>query len=855
MRKIILLVFILTVFTFCFLGINAAQAQIQYLKSYGFPNQDEWLIGIEPADETGQFWAAGLTKSVGQDDFLILKMDSAGQIIWADTLGSPMHNERIFGFDRDKATGTMWISGSRTDFDGTQQVAILMKLDTNGKYELEISGSSSSLSNFGFHSPVALPDGGVMAYATNKNSGLTISPNLRRLDASGTQKMVEQYFDGNTGLPEQSIAVLPDLRYFTIRPFGQNFSNNLRAELSFHDKNGQFIWKKDIESPSGSGKTRAQNIVFDPSDSSVIVAHFESTTRRFLTKIDVTGNLKWQVETNDWYSGSTNYPRLVLDGNGGVGLLFEKIFELRSVENGAFMSANDFSGPNQDWEYVLADATFLPSGKVAAVGKSDLHEINGCFVLLSGGDFEILEEKPIGTSGLNGDDSSPLIEEADGHIFVMSGANYGYSKSRELVLRKINPTNGEEIWVKNYGTALDDLPTDILRLSDGNLLLVARKNSGTADLDSIYVTKVNPSGGDIFWEKQFSSPSNYSGINGAATPDGGAILVYIATVPDPTNPIGGIGFQLQGLRINDTGEKVWWRWFEPTWSSVLTTGQRGIEKILPLSDGNFLAVGMEDKRSGLVLKINADNGDVSVFSLLEPVALNDDRRLVSAVQFQNGEMAVLSRNYLNEDSLIFYRLAPDGDILMRKTMKVAKFHYGSSLHMGNDGGLLMLLSFDSYGWNGPAGLQILRLDNDFNTLSEMVLFDKEKRPGDACLLADGSFALAGVHTPTNTQDIYLIKTLLIPTVSTNNFSKEMVIQVFPNPISDGESLQIYLKNDYLGKVKMEILSLDGRLLSVIEKEKTAQSMVFEIENLTFNCSFFIRCSDGKGTATRLVLKL
>jgi hypothetical protein len=80
-------------------------------------------------------------------------------------------------------------------------------------------------------------------------------------------------------------------------------------------------------------------------------------------------------------------------------------------------------------------------------------------------------------------------------------------------------------------------------------------------------------------------------------------------------------------------------------------------------------------------------------------------------------------------------------------------------------------------------------------------------------------------------------------------------QVFPNPLPEGEPLQILLENDFFGAVKFEILSLDGRVLQVFEKEKTTPN-VGEVLNLADvgGNAFLIRVSDGKTSVTRLVLK-
>ncbi|MBL7796539.1 MAG: VCBS repeat-containing protein [Saprospiraceae bacterium] len=93
------------------------------------------------------------------------------------------------------------------------------------------------------------------------------------------------------------------------------------------------------------------------------------------------------------------------------------------------------------------------------------------------------------------------------------------------------------------------------------------------------------------------------------------------------------------------------------------------------------------------------------------------------------------------------------------------------------------------------------------------------------------------------------------TVGTATPDNASMFRVFPNPLPEGEALYVLLENDFFGTVKFEILNLDGRVLQVFETEKTTAN-VGEVLNLAdVPNAFFIRVSDGKTSATRLVLKL
>ena len=73
-----------------------------------------------------------------------------------------------------------------------------------------------------------------------------------------------------------------------------------------------------------------------------------------------------------------------------------------------------------------------------------------------------------------------------------------------------------------------------------------------------------------------------------------------------------------------------------------------------------------------------------------------------------------------------------------------------------------------------------------------------------------------------------------------------------------------MENAFLGKVRIEILSIDGRQIARFEREKTAVRQLINVSELINDSEvsnlavvpnvFLVRVSDGKSSATRLVLK-
>jgi hypothetical protein len=92
------------------------------------------------------------------------------------------------------------------------------------------------------------------------------------------------------------------------------------------------------------------------------------------------------------------------------------------------------------------------------------------------------------------------------------------------------------------------------------------------------------------------------------------------------------------------------------------------------------------------------------------------------------------------------------------------------------------------------------------------------------------------------------------TTSTSDFDKNCDFQVFPNPISEGEMLEIRYENDDFGGLIIEILGLDGHVLSSTKRFKTLPNFSATIPTAGFPNTFMVRVSDGKSTNTRIVFK-
>lgn len=821
-----------------------ASSQIAWEKLYGLPNIDEYLNFITPAEEPGLFWAAGITGSVGQDDFIVMKLDTSGHIIWADTLGSPLHNEYLWCFNREPSTGEMWLSGSRTNFENNETYSVLIKLTSDGAFIFEKTSAQPVHGTTGYVSIAGFADGGAAVVSHELPYG---SGQLLRLDANGNTTFSENLpTTGSYSSAPQLLSALPDGRFYMFRNSGFDSNNNAMPKLSLRESTGNLIWEKSIQAAAGIGQTVIHGLIADKNDGSVYTLTRELDSNiKYITKTTIDSSEVWSVKPTTYYLGS----RLKMGPDSTIALITPRGIELRNRVDGEKVSQHDFSSGALYWDRQLFDADFLPDGRGGYVGMQVAGgSKDAWYVLFEKGTMEILNDNIIGTVGPLGGDEDPFVTAAGNFLFLASMYDANDTLDYEIQLRKIAPADGTEIWTREFSGPDRDLLRALATTSDDKLLVVSENLPLTSGqlFNEIVIRKINPEDGTEIWKTQIPNEGYLYRTAAVATSDGGALVIFRGNVPNPTGQ-GSIELQFKAARIDANGGIVWQTWIAPVWSPIQSNSQRLIENIIALSDGDFLAVGMEKGHSGLILRINGTTGASQLVSLLEPVATNNIRIATSAITTATGDFLVAVPNIngsASNDSLLLYRLSPDGNILQRKAIRLASSHTPSRLLKTADGGFFLLLSYNT---NTLGGMIVRRINENFETLAETELYTILWRLNSATVLPDGSMAVTREVFPTNSWDIMLAKTEVLPTVSTSPVPIESTrLLVSPNPAGLNDVLHITLDHQFSGKCRIEILMPDGRLFSSFEKTKTEQVQVFELENLPENTSCWIRvvCGDN-----------
>ncbi|MCB0662598.1 MAG: T9SS type A sorting domain-containing protein [Saprospiraceae bacterium] len=770
-------------------------AQVDWQQSFGKPNITESVIRIFPGEDNNQFWMAGQTGSVGQDDLFLMLVDSFGNTLWADTFGSPDHNELIVGFDRNPNSGTMWISANIHPFQERGYGHVYYGFDKNGLFQTNFSLPNNDASNI----LEALNDGGLLTMFKVGSQNYT----LQKFDKDGNL-IFRDYINPVDRQPgQQALESLPDGRFFVMTTEGY-FRDTLITTLRFRNPDNSTIWEQQISSDIFTTFSFGGNLTFIEEDSTLLVHHFFTSNQpESLSKFDISGQKLWEVTTAS--SRYADYLREIqLNKSGLIGLVHNYRIEWRDLETGVLIDTIQYP------EKSIEGGCFGSNGHFYLVENL---ENDGLISKINLSDKTTSFEKRIGISGPDDTEVYPFLAETDGNLFLLNLVYNEGNAYQDLELRKLDLDSGNEIWKKTFGDTLRNFPEDLAKFNDGSILIASSARVWNhSQPDSMHFLRINPLNGDILWQGKFENRGSTYNLKVATLPDNGFVALFQGVVPIPNNPNGVYGAQIQGIKVDGNGNQIWRKWFEPTWSSnSIDSGQRLINDVTLLDDGTVVVAGMEDYFAGLLLHINPSDGQLINAFQFDSIGQFNDRRFSSVIETNAGEWVAASLNYNFNDPLWIYKIDRSGEVLIKKDFLYGRNHYGSRLVKGNDGGIFLLLSYEDGPSNDQEGLKILRLNENLEITSTTNIYDHSIRNESAIGLNDHSIAVSFSYQPTNSDDILVIKTGALPLVKSRWITNENQLLCYPNPIENHNIISLQLPILLESKAGFKIYDLNGKL--------------------------------------------
>ncbi len=237
---------------------------------------------------------------------------------------------------------------------------------------------------------------------------------------------------------------------------------------------------------------------------------------------------------------------------GGMG--WEGIGYIQETADGGFLIHTNTDSPDGD---VVG---FHPGGSVAT----------DCWVFKIDGSGQLIWSRAIGGSGHEA--TGKLIQTMDGGILMgiawaesNDGDVVGHHGGRDCLLVKMNATGSVE-WSLAVGGSLGDEGSDVLELSNGDIMLLGRTASMDGDIAinqggyDVLLAKVS-STGSLIWSRTYGGSLDDNGQRLFAAPDGGFIIGCGSSSND--GDVSGNHGQIDAwvFKVDADGTLMWQRSF------------------------------------------------------------------------------------------------------------------------------------------------------------------------------------------------------------------------------------------------------------------------------------------------------
>jgi hypothetical protein len=137
-----------------------------------------------------------------------------------------------------------------------------------------------------------------------------------------------------------------------------------------------------------------------------------------------------------------------------------------------------------------------------------------------------------------------------GFIFLGETASFGAGELDLYVVR--TNSNGDTLWTRTYGGALDDEPSSLKATSDGGWIISASTESFGAGEDDFWLIKIDAIG-NVLWQQTYGGPQVDYSTDVEQTADGGYVMTGYTAVSTFAFPDARL------LRMNSTGAEIWSR--------------------------------------------------------------------------------------------------------------------------------------------------------------------------------------------------------------------------------------------------------------------------------------------------------
>ena len=228
-------------------------------------------------------------------DFLLLKVDLDGNVVWSKRLGGPCNGAETYCGDVAKKiiinNDIIFISGFYAFYGTALNDAVILKLNLDGDLIEESVINSGSGSNF-FFDAVKTPTGNMLYTGRSKNGGW--EPWLYYLDQQNNVLFSNTYGDQSSNADDGFKTIYHNQNFYMLTTYSGQYVN-----LNKIDLNGNLVWSKKFEG------TNARDLLVYNNEIYIAVKNNYQNTLGII-KINTNGNLIQQKQFS--YMGGGGYP-------------------------------------------------------------------------------------------------------------------------------------------------------------------------------------------------------------------------------------------------------------------------------------------------------------------------------------------------------------------------------------------------------------------------------------------------------------------------------------------------------------------------------------------------------------------
>jgi uncharacterized delta-60 repeat protein len=668
---------------------------VQWTKTIGGSNDDEARSIIQSSD--GGYAVAGYTiDTVSWDsDIYIVKLDSAGNVEWTETIGGNSWDEARSIIQ--SSDGGYAVAGYTIDTVSWDSDIYIVKLDSAGNVEWTetIGGNSWDEAR----SIIQSSDGGyaVAGYTSSFGAG-GADFYVVKLDSAGNvqwTKTIDRSWDFANSIIQSS-----DGGYIVAGESGGDF---YVVKL---DSAGNVQWTKTI---GGSSPDYAHSIIQSSDGGYVVAGRTESFGAGgvdfYVVKLDSGGNVMWTKTIGGIYGDLAN--SIIQSSDGGYvvagrtnsfGAGYYDIYVVKLAPDGTLGCHDGFQSPSISSGGT--DSFQTPSSSYVSPSSSFVSPVSYSLAAI---DIALCLTFGVIIGGGSSDLAFSIIQSSDGG-YVVAGRTRSFGAGYDDFYVVKLAESGGIAWTKTIGGSLTDIAYSIVQSSDGGYIVAGETWSFGAGYADFYVVKLDNKR-NVEWTKTIGGSSTDVARSIIRSSDGGYV------VAGWTNSFGAGNYDMFVVKLDSDGSTRWTKTIGGSYYDIAYS-------IVQSSDGGYVVAGATSYGAGgldfYVVKLYSDGST----QWARNIGGSSADVAHSIIQSSDGGYVVAGRTRsfgAGYDDFYVVKLDSEGNVMWTKTIGGSLTDIAYSIVQSSDGGYIVAGYTQSFG-AGNYDIYVVKLDSEGNVM-------------------------------------------------------------------------------------------------------------------------------------------